>query len=89
MTTIEAHAPYATLINVFTVEPERAHGRGVQRLDFNLVNVVREAITLDAGERRCRRCQGEESARPDRGQNERTQGMACHGGNKTAVKVES
>jgi quinol monooxygenase YgiN len=24
MTTIERHAPYATLINVFTVEPERA-----------------------------------------------------------------
>jgi quinol monooxygenase YgiN len=24
MTTIHAHAPYATLINVFTVEPERA-----------------------------------------------------------------
>lgn len=25
MTTIERHAPYATLINVFTVEPNRAH----------------------------------------------------------------
>jgi len=25
MTTIEKHSPYATLINVFTVPPERAH----------------------------------------------------------------
>ena len=30
MTTIEAHAPYATLINVFTVEP--AHAEELSRL---------------------------------------------------------